>query len=348
MLVYKKGPESDPFFDIYSDPGWLSDYDPPREFPFFLNLEPTNACDLDCVFCSRRLSRRPVGHMKMELAEGILDEAALFGGTAVRFAGWGEPLLHPEISELVAMTKRKGLRLKIYTNGLNLTPRLMDEFMEAGLDELQFSMQGLTPAQYEFNRRGARHGDLEKNVLMAAGRRGSAPKPFLSVLTSVLASEAEEADPGGFAEKWSRVADKVAVDLTNLNFVKDSPAAAPHLAKQSGGLFRGKCVDVFLAMEIKRDGSIQFCGQDSRGTECHTVGRFGETGLSEAWLSPKFERQRDLVGRALGHAESPVCVNCYHNTTKYDMFKKASGKFPGGASGASGASGDDARAKRRA
>jgi hypothetical protein len=81
-------------------------------------------------------------------------------------------------------------------------------------------------------------------------------------------------------------------------------------------------VDVFLAMEIKYDGSIQFCGQDAEGRESHTVGRFGEISLQEAWTSPKFESQRNLVGRGLGHAKNPVCADCYHNTSKYDLFKE--------------------------
>jgi hypothetical protein len=323
LLSYRLGPASDPFHDIFSSRGWLTDYDPPGEFPFWVNLEPTNVCQLDCLFCSRRLSRRPPGFLDLGMAREIFDEVKGRPGAAVRLTGWGEPLAHPRIGELCAEAKRRGIRLKIYTNGLLLTERLFDQLADMGVDEIQFSLQGLSGPQYEFNRRGARWEDLRARMLMAAARRGERRRPYLSILTSVLASELEGHDPAAFCSRWLRSVDKVAVDLTNLNFVSATEEARPHLGRQSQGLIRGRCVDVFLALEAKHDGALQFCGQDADGRDCHTIGRFGEMSLAEAWRHPRMEAQRELVGRGLGHDGSPVCRNCYHNTTKYDLFKKA-------------------------
>jgi organic radical activating enzyme len=322
VLFYRDGAESDPFGYIFRSPEWLERYDPPRSFPFWLNVEPTNVCNLDCLFCSRQLSARPLGRLSPTLAEAIFDEAAAHPGAAVRFTGWGEPLLHPEIGRLAALAKTKGLGLKIYTNGLTLTAELMDLFVELEVDDLQFSLQGLTPAQYERNRVGADFARLESRVALAAERRGRRKRPFLSLLTSALARELEEADANAFAARWLKLVDKVAVDLTNLNFVAGLDRVRPLLGEQSSGLRRGRCVDVFLALEIKYDGTIQFCGQDSQDRPEHTIGRFGEMSLAQAWRSPRMEAQRELVGRALGHQASPVCRACFHNTDKYDFFKK--------------------------
>ncbi|MDR1164777.1 MAG: radical SAM protein [Deltaproteobacteria bacterium] len=325
MLSYRLGPESDPFYYIFSDREWLADYDPAREFPFWLNLEPTNVCQLDCLFCSRRLSTRPLGYMGDEVLEKVVREAGRWPGAAIRFTGWGEPLLHPRLLEFAGRVKEEGIKLKIYTNGLALTEKLMEGFLRVGLDELQFSQQGITPRQYEFNRRGARSDVMRAKALMAARMRGAAPLPFLSVLTSVLEDELREGDSQAYRDEWLRSVDKVAIDLTNLNFVREAPDAKEHLARQSAGLTRGRCVDVFLALEIKYDGAIEFCGQDANASPSHAIGRVGEMGLREAFHSPRMEAQRDLVGRALGHAQSPVCQNCYHNTRKYDLFKEALG-----------------------
>ncbi|MDR2456645.1 MAG: radical SAM protein [Deltaproteobacteria bacterium] len=322
MLTYKNGPASDPFYDIYSSDAWLRDFDPPGAFPLFLNVEPTNVCQLDCLFCSRQLSQRPFGSLGLDLAEAMAEEAASYPGTAVRFTGWGEPLLHPKIADLAAVFKKRGVRLKIYTNGLALTPKLMDRLIELEVDDLQFSLQGLNEAQYLKNRVGSDWGRLKANAAMAFERRGKAKKPFLSVLTSALAAELAEAKAEDFTSEWLGVADKVAVDLTNLNFVSELDRVRPLLGEQSKSLRRGRCVDVFLALEVKYDGSIQFCGQDSKGLSEHTIGKLGEMTLAEAWAGPEMERKRDQVGRNLGHDQSPVCKNCYHNTDKYDLFKK--------------------------
>ena len=328
MLSYRQGPKSDPFYELYHSPGWLTDFDPPRPFPYWLNLELTNRCQLDCIFCSRQKSRRPLGDLSLETARLLVEEAraqASGGGfVGVRFTGWGEPLLHPRAAEIAALVKEAGLKLKIYTNGLALTPELMDRFLDLEVDDLQFSLQGLTPAQYEFNRRGASYGRLRASLELAASRRGAAARPFLSVLTSALANEICEADPEAFIQDMLTLADKAAVDLTNLNFVADRSRVRPYLDRQSAGLTRGRCVDVFLALEVKYDGLIQICGQDAEGRPDHSLGRLGEVSLAEAWLGSKMEERRRLVGRNLGHEALPICRHCYHNTTKYDLFKNRS------------------------
>ncbi|UQZ89953.1 hypothetical protein C4J81_12365 [Deltaproteobacteria bacterium Smac51] len=321
MLRYRLGRESDPFYWLYNSPGWLTDYDPPRQFPFWLNIELTNRCQLDCFFCSRQTSRRPLGDMSLETARLIVTEASRYPECGLRLTGWGEPLLHPQAGEIITMIKKAGLPLKIYTNGLALTPELMDTMIEYEVDDLQFSMQGLTPEQYEFNRRKSDYGRLRANIEMASRRRGERPRPFLSILTSVLADEAAKADPEAFIDEYLTLVDKVAVDLTNLNFVSEVDRVKPFLDKQSAGLSRGLCVDVFLALEVKYDGLIQFCGQDADGLEEHSLGYVGAISLHEAWHSRKMNEQRDRVGRALGHETMSVCRNCYHNTNKYDIFK---------------------------
>jgi sulfatase maturation enzyme AslB (radical SAM superfamily) len=245
-----------------------------------------------------------------------------YKGAALRLTGWGEPLLHPQIGSLVTLIKEKGIKLKIYTNGLNLTPKLMDLLIDLEVDDLQFSLQGLTPQQYENNRRKASFKDLKAIIQAMSQRRGAKERPFLSILTSVLADELKEGDPAEFTQEWLKVVDKVAVDLTNLNFVSQSPRVKPHLNRQSLGLKRGLCVDVFLALEVKYDGSIQFCGQDAEGLAEHTIGNLADLTLAEAWLSPAMAAKREAVGRNLGHEKFAVCQNCYHNTTKYDLFKK--------------------------
>ncbi len=321
MLRYRHGPESDPFFQLYNSPAWLTDYDPPREFPFWLNVELTNNCQLDCFFCSRQTSTRPLGEMAPAVLRQIVAEAKGYPGVGLRLTGWGEPLLHSQIDDMVAIIKEAGLPLKIYTNGLALTPQLMERFIDLGVDDLQFSLQGLNAKQYEFNRRRADFTKLMANIEMAAQKRGNSSKPFLSVLTSVLASEAKEADAESFLAHFLSLVDKVAVDLTNLNFVSDVERVKPYLGEQSSGLLRRPCVDLFLALEIKYDGLIQFCGQDANSLPQYSLGKVGELGLHEAWHSEKMNAQRQQVGRELGHDSLPLCRNCYHNTKKYEVFQ---------------------------
>jgi organic radical activating enzyme len=261
--------------------------------------------------------------MDFSLFQQIVDQVSKWEGSALRFTGWGEPLMHPQIGAMVEAAKKNGLKLKLYTNGLALNEELMDIFIEAGLDDLQFSMQGLNQRQYLFNRVGSDYNKLKKNIFMAAKRRGGRARPFLSLLTSVLETELSQVNPVEFTDYWLKTVDKVAVDLTNLKFVAQSQRVKPYLNQQSKALNRGKCIDIFLALEVKYDGSIQFCGQDSQALHEHTIGSFPNISLYQAWHSSKINAQRDLVGRGEGHDKLKVCQNCYHNTDKYELFKKS-------------------------
>ena len=324
MLYYKNGEQSDPFLFIFSDPGWLRDYDPPRTFPFWVNIESTNVCNLDCLFCSRQLATCARGYMSDETLGKIVREVAQYPPAAMRVAGWGEPLLHPKFLDHVRLIKASAIPLKVYTNGIKLTEEMMEGFIEAGLDELQFSMQGLTPEQYEFNRRKADFNIFQQNVEMAARVRGRlrSAKPFLSILTSVLKSELKSADPGHFIDHWSRYVDKIAVDLTNLNFVRHLDRVKELLDDQALCQVHKPCVDVFLAVEVNYNGVIEFCGQDANQTPDHILGRVSDSSIHEAWHSPKMEAHRQLVGRETRHDQLAICRNCYHNTDKYELFKE--------------------------
>ena len=327
MLYYKNGEESDPFLFIYKDPGWLRDYDPPRDFPFWVNMEPTNLCNLDCIFCSRQLCRGPRGLMSDDVLDRIIVETAANPPAAIRAAGWGEPLLHPDFPNHVRRIKQAGLKMKVYTNGTLLTEDIMEAFIEAGLDELQFSMQGLTPDQYEFNRRKSTYRLFREKVELAARikKKLKSRRPFLSLLTSVLAGELRSASPPNFISDWSGLMDKIAIDLTNLNFVKNIPRVRDLLEDQALEMVHRPCVDVFLALEINYDGAIEFCGQDADHTPEHIIGNIRDMSIREAWTSPKMNAHRQAVGRDVRHDEFPICMNCYHNTSKYDLFKEKYG-----------------------
>jgi organic radical activating enzyme len=324
MLHYRNGEQSDPFLFIYADPGWLRHYDPPRPFPFWVNIEATNLCNLDCIFCSRQLATCSRGFMSDNVLDRIVNEVAQHPPAAIRVAGWGEPLLHPNFVRHAAKIKQAGIPLKIYTNGLLLNEDMMAAFVHAGVDEIQFSMQGLTPEQYEFNRRKAEFTKFKTAVETAARVRAKmkSSKPFLSILTSALKSELDQASPKQFIQDWSPLVDKVAVDLTNLNFVRECERVKDLLDDQAMPTEHAPCVDVFLAIEVNYSGLIEFCGQDADQTPDHVLGDIRYMTIREAWTSRKMEKHRQAVGREIRHDELPICQNCYPNTSKYELFKE--------------------------
>jgi len=70
----------------------------------------------------------------------ILDDAVAIGTKTIVITG-GEPLLHPEIFQIIRVCKQKGLAVNLTTNG-TLVEKYCDELISTEIDSLSFSLDG--------------------------------------------------------------------------------------------------------------------------------------------------------------------------------------------------------------
>jgi hypothetical protein len=94
-------------------------------------LEPTAKCNLACYGCYRQ--NQSEGHKSLDQIKEDLDVFQKFRKfDAVSIAG-GDPLVHPDIVEIVRLIKERGAKPIINTNGLALTKELLQELKKAGV-----------------------------------------------------------------------------------------------------------------------------------------------------------------------------------------------------------------------
>lgn len=128
-------------------------------------IEPTNQCNLDCVTCMRNVWEEPPGRMEPVIFERILEGIVHFSSLPdVFFGGFGEPLSHPNILEMVHKTKAMGTSVELITNGILLDDRKIKGLIDAGLDWLWVSLDGATPESYEDVRLGAALPQVIENL----------------------------------------------------------------------------------------------------------------------------------------------------------------------------------------
>ena len=97
-------------------------------------LEPTKECNIYCDGCYSANAKG--SHKSLAQVRSDLDVFEKFRQTdAVSVAG-GDPLVHPEIVEVVRMIASRGLKPVVNTNGHGLTPSLLRDMKEAGLTGL--------------------------------------------------------------------------------------------------------------------------------------------------------------------------------------------------------------------
>ena len=119
-----------------------------------LQLESTGYCNAKCHFCvyaSPENESTPKGHMTLENLKKAIDEAATIPLIDdVVLHGLGEPLLDPTLDEKIRYTREKmpeRVRISVFTNGSLLTPLRFEQLKEAGLDELNISLNASNPKQ---------------------------------------------------------------------------------------------------------------------------------------------------------------------------------------------------------
>jgi MoaA/NifB/PqqE/SkfB family radical SAM enzyme len=103
---------------------------------------PTRRCNLSCGYCNEYDSTSPPVPVK-ELTRRV-DLLAKLGTSIITQSG-GEPLLHPDLEEVIARVRGHGIVAGLITNGYLLTADRIKRLNKAGLDHLQMSIDNVMP-----------------------------------------------------------------------------------------------------------------------------------------------------------------------------------------------------------
>lgn len=131
-------------------------------------VEPSTLCNLSCRTCLRNAWEGGLGLMAEATFSRVLEGLARFDPVpGVLFGGFGEPLTHPRIGEMVRQVKALGApRVELVTNGCLLDEAMSRRLLEAGLDVLWVSLDGIRPDSYEDVRLGALLPQVFENLRM--------------------------------------------------------------------------------------------------------------------------------------------------------------------------------------
>jgi len=147
-------------------------------------IEPTVACNLDCITCFRNAWEQPIGRMSEDTFQAILAGLRELDPVPdVYFGGIGEPLFHPKTVKWIAEVKKLGVKVELITNGTTLTEKKSQELIDSGLDVLWVSIDGASPETYADVRMGAELPNIINNLRRFAKMRPANhfPKPEIGI-----------------------------------------------------------------------------------------------------------------------------------------------------------------------
>jgi len=112
------------------------------DHPLLAHIIPIRRCNLACEYCNEFDDfSKPV---PTETMFQRVDKLAELGTSLVTISG-GEPLLHPELDEIIHRIRERGMIAGMITNGYLLVPERIQRLNRAGLEWLQISIDNVMP-----------------------------------------------------------------------------------------------------------------------------------------------------------------------------------------------------------
>ena len=227
--------------------------DPRPHEPRLIAWELTRSCSLNCRHCRAAAERGPYeGELTLDEIKRVVDNVAAHFNPIMILTG-GEPLLRPDLLDIVRYIKSKELRPVLATCGTLLTEELARDIREAGVERISVSIDGPDaeihdgfrgiPGAFEASMKGLEAAraaglgfqinttvtrlnmnDLEAILQLAVSLGAAAFHPFLLVPTGRgKALQEHLLDP----EEYERILHRI-YDLRDESPIPFKPTCAPH------------------------------------------------------------------------------------------------------------------------
>jgi MoaA/NifB/PqqE/SkfB family radical SAM enzyme len=113
----------------------------------------TNSCNATCDFCNFARGKVPASNLRWIDSGKFAAALDILYARNIRYVSFfgGEPLLHPQLADMIAMAAGKNMGPAVITNGW-LLPQLLDKLAEAELKTVYISIDAATISTHETNR----------------------------------------------------------------------------------------------------------------------------------------------------------------------------------------------------
>ena len=325
--------------------------------PRIVGLEVTHFCNLACGFCEThgRFMALPVTKRRSYAGERRtmgLDTLTRLGRSLnrlgvewVELSGKGDPIVHPELPEIVRILRRAGLRCSMFSNGTVKRPGLVPTLVDGGLDRLNLSLNAATRETYAT----VAGKDLFENAFdfvkeIIATRRAGGRHPWVRLTFVVCKDNVADmarsvelcrelgVDEGGWcvmgelretapiqldradadallaqAPGWMRALDAAGIVHDLANFAEDLALRIGQGPRQDNPVQRGlPCYEGWNHTVIGPDGTVMPCCY----CENEPLGNVFDSDFEAVWKGEKYAdfRRRSLEMPKTGR---PICRECF-------------------------------------
>src|SRR5579872_1767343 len=286
--------------------------------PIMAHIIPIRRCNLSCTYCNEYDDySKPV---PAEVMIARINRLADLGTSILTLSG-GEPLLHPDLDDLIRAMHRRGVLAGMITNGYLLTPDRVKRLNRAGLEHMQISIDNVMPDDVSKKSLKvldkklqilAEHAEFHVNINSVVGGGIHNPDDALVVgkralelgfssTVGIIHDGDGQLRPMGERERevYHQMKAMENRHFARLNFFQDAIA--------QGKPNNWRCRAGARYMYICEDGLVHYCSQQ-RGYPAKPLSEYTREDIRREYFTEK--------------SCAPYCtVSCVHYVSYFDFFR---------------------------
>lgn len=189
----------------------------PLDTPYTLVIDPSNLCNFKCNFCAIQSKKEDLPFRKQlmdkELFMKIIDDLQEFPEKlkVLRISGQGEPLLNPNLPDMIKYAKEKAVAefIEIITNGSRLCPELNQKLIDSGIDRIRISIEALDVAGYQNMADAKIDFEVFRGNIKDLHDRSGTCEIYCKIVDAAVPTEA---DRKRFFELFGDICDRIFID----------------------------------------------------------------------------------------------------------------------------------------
>lgn len=287
----------------------------PMKTPLSMQIELASACNFKCKFCMHgndnllKEGKYTSGIMKYDIFTKIVDDLTLFPNKLkfISLQSRGESFLNPRIADMIKYIKKKKVahEIAINTNASLLSSNLNLAIIDAGLDVIRISIEGVSREKYkEVAGVNIDFDQMVNNITHLYGHKKNCHMYIKTIDCNMSEAEKEK-----FYDIFGNICDSISIE--NPVNAWDGAGLDDAIFKESRYNTRVShcvvCPRIFFAYVVHYDGTVVACDHD--WSEQYPIGHVLENSLVAIWENAQMNKLRRIHLEKRGH-EIVRCQNC--------------------------------------